>query len=392
MTVSDGITVLVFVFSLLVLTHTLPRYLASKIIREVVDDSLLLVDEETALKKKSLVLENQKDKAWRRLRTEGWISNGIVFMVIIGFFQFFSDELLPMMKPFETDVLLKVPVIYVADSFRSLISLCLQFILNCKYFKMSSEDLSLIRRQRDTWTEGLESAMLIDRYGYVPVKIMDAINRRVGHLIHYAIHVSVFAFSVKTPSSALQTFFYLAIFRIFMHIVLENNNYLGVVDYSGARIRDGRFGRFNLLVVSFWGGFSKVVLVMVLIISGFSGTTDYKKFLPMVIIPLQGVMWGDTAGEMVGSFFGKLEFNVSGFGETNRKTVEGTVAVWLATAISSWSVLIFMNTAAMQFQGSEVALVCFLSTVVTIMETAAPRGTDNFFIILGSIACLLFFV
>jgi len=280
-------------------------------------------------------------------------------------------------------------LVYVIDSGRSVLSLGLQYIVNCMWYGMTSEDLSLIRRRRDIWTEGVEVEMLLKKYGYFPVKIMDAINRRAGHLVHYGIHVGIFAYGTKTAQSILQIFFYIAIFRYISHIVFERNNCMGVIEYSGARMRDGRFGRFNLLVVSIWGGFGKALLVMLLILKGYDQEDNFHLFQSYAILSMQGVIWGDTAGEVIGSFFGKIEFDVGGFGEVNRKTVEGTVAVWLATAISSWGVLQLWPAV---FQGGMWLTICCISVVATIMETAAPRATDNFFMTIGCIACLFIFV
>ena len=51
-------------------------------------------------------------------------------------------------------------------------------------------------------------------------------------------------------------------------------------------------------------------------------------------LAVQPLIWGDTFGEIIGSFYGRIEFNVIGIGEINKKTVEGTVAVFLSSLIS----------------------------------------------------------
>merc|ERR1719383_1225381 len=94
------------------------------------------------------------------------------------------------------------------------------------------------------------------------------------------------------------------------------------------------------------------------------------------ILATQGVIWGDPAGELVGSFCGRLEFNVYGFGETNRKTVEGTLAVWLATFVSSLCVVSAAED-VLSFSGYAMF---FMSTIAKFMEIASPRGTNSFFL------------
>jgi dolichol kinase len=53
-------------------------------------------------------------------------------------------------------------------------------------------------------------------------------------------------------------------------------------------------------------------------------------------LAMQPLIWGDTFGEVIGSFFGKFEFNVVGIGEINKKTVEGTTSVFLSSYFSLW--------------------------------------------------------
>ncbi|CAE7301497.1 unnamed protein product [Symbiodinium natans] len=367
-----GASVLVSVSLFLFFVKVVPRCLAARV------GSAVRCEER----------KEHDDRAWKQLRAEGWISNLTLCFLMLSLLSAFGQW--PLLLPIQTRTLWKVPLIYVADSGRSAMSLGLQYLLNRNWFKMTSEDLGLIRRRRDKWTEGVETEILTRRYGY-SVKIMDAVNRRVGHLVHYGIHVLIFAYSA-TAHALLQTFFYLAVFRFVSHVLLEQDDCMGVVEYSGARMRDGRFGRFNLLVVSVWGGFGKAMVVMLLILKGYDREDNFHLFQAYAILALQGVIWGDTAGEVIGSFFGKLEFDVGGFGETNKKTLEGTSAVWLATAISSWWVLQVWQAGDAAFQGGMWLAICCTSTVATIMEIAAPRGTDNFFIVTGCIACLFFFI
>ena len=54
-------------------------------------------------------------------------------------------------------------------------------------------------------------------------------------------------------------------------------------------------------------------------------------------LSMQPLIWGDTFGEVIGSFFGKYEFNVLGIGEINKKTVEGTVSVFLSSLASLYA-------------------------------------------------------
>eukprot|EP00927_Polykrikos_kofoidii_P018970 TRINITY_DN18830_c0_g1_i1.p1 TRINITY_DN18830_c0_g1~~TRINITY_DN18830_c0_g1_i1.p1 ORF type:complete len:391 (+),score=33.02 TRINITY_DN18830_c0_g1_i1:37-1209(+) len=367
----------------LVGTHVLPTWFASIIVAAPSGRKLVSVDAECSFTDASSEPTTTKDATWQKLRLEGWTSNVMVTMLVIAMFASYRS-LREMLVPFDSTLLWRIPLIYVVDSMRSLLSVFLAYNFNLHVYNMSRTDFWLIRKRRDTWTEGVEATVLVDRYGLVPAKIMDAVNRRVGHLVHYGIHLSIFMFGCKSSRELLQTYVYLTPFRCLVHVVQENNDFFGVVDYSGARIRDGRYGRFNLLVVAFWGGFGKVFMLMCLILSGI-GDQDYNTFSLYGALAMQGVIWGDTAGEVVGSFFGRLEFSVRGFGETNKKTVEGTLAVWFATALSSWCVTTLPQFENVRFQTGKLLLILVLSTVATIMEIGSPRGTDNFFILAGGI-------
>eukprot|EP00931_Biecheleriopsis_adriatica_P086632 TRINITY_DN61255_c0_g1_i1.p2 TRINITY_DN61255_c0_g1~~TRINITY_DN61255_c0_g1_i1.p2 ORF type:complete len:154 (+),score=33.95 TRINITY_DN61255_c0_g1_i1:51-464(+) len=104
-----------------------------------------------------------------------------------------------------------------------------------------------------------------------------------------------------------------------------------------------------------------------------------KAMLTLIWIPI-GI--GDAAAEIFGVLFGKHEFEVTGLGEINRKTLEGCAGMflctWLASAfvVSSWHVL---NTTATHIFIIVVAL------VTMVLETWTPRGFDNFTITAAAI-------
>ena len=96
---------------------------------------------------------------------------------------------------------------------------------------------------------------------------------------------------------------------------------------------------------------------------------------------MQPLIWGDTFGEIIGSFFGRLEFNVIGIGEINKKTVEGTVAVFLSSFLS----LLFVHSMIVpegvdMFKYGTTTTLFYHAIISTIVEVGAPRSTDNFFL------------
>lgn len=105
---------------------------------------------------------------------------------------------------------------------------------------------------------------------------------------------------------------------------------------------------------------------------------------------MQPLIWGDTFGEVIGSFFGRMEFNVIGIGEINKKTVEGTTSVFISSFLSLFATFWYLNPAGNElFTNSPTIVFFYTSIICTIVEVGAPRGTDNFFLQTVGLAILL---
>ena len=98
-------------------------------------------------------------------------------------------------------------------------------------------------------------------------------------------------------------------------------------------------------------------------------------------LAMQPLIWGDTFGEIIGSFFGKFEFNVVGIGEINKKTIEGTTSVFLSSYASLWLTYKCLAPPGVEmFSHSHLIVFLYTSIICMIVEVGAPRGTDNFFL------------
>ena len=64
-----------------------------------------------------------------------------------------------------------------------------------------------------------------------------------------------------------------------------------------------------------------------------SNQSDEAKGI-LFALSMMPLLWGDSFGEIIGSFFGKMTFQVRGLGDVNTKTVEGTVAVFASSFIA----------------------------------------------------------
>jgi len=101
----------------------------------------------------------------------------------------------------------------------------------------------------------------------------------------------------------------------------------------------------------------------------------------LIALAVQPLIWGDTFGEVIGSFFGRYEFNVLGIGEINKKTVEGTSAVFLSSFFSLIFVYWLLVPAGADLFIYSPLITCFYHAILSmIVEVGAPRSTDNFFL------------
>ena len=134
------------------------------------------------------------------------------------------------------------------------------------------------------------------------------------------------------------------------------------------RIGDGRLAKHNAMTAS-------VAMTLGIVTSYTIGQTtiraaDFGIASEFVILPLT---FGDALGEIVGTPFGRHGFNVVGFGEVNRKSVEGCVAVFFGSCIPC-----LVACTITEVESETWALPFIVATATTFVETVSFRSTDNF--------------
>lgn len=98
---------------------------------------------------------------------------------------------------------------------------------------------------------------------------------------------------------------------------------------------------------------------------------------PFVEIGMLCVAIGDAVAEPVGVRWGRHKFKVySLIGKTSRRSVEGSLSVFLTCAL-----IIF-------FVSGNVTVSLLTGLALSIIEAISPRGTDNFTVLAGACACL----
>lgn len=96
---------------------------------------------------------------------------------------------------------------------------------------------------------------------------------------------------------------------------------------------------------------------------------------PYAIIGYLTAGWGDAAGEPIGHKFGRHPYrSPSLFGVPAIRTIEGSVAIFAASAIACWLAFIwsFGMTA-----GDALLLATALGALTAAVESISPHGTDN---------------
>ena len=158
------------------------------------------------------------------------------------------------------------------------------------------------------------------------------------------------------------------LFLAFYH----SDGFLGRVVYGAqTRLMDGILGRANcLLITTLWTGFKFVFVPLSIRLAA--------HFPPETFAALFAFIWpsylaADAMAEIAGSLFGKQKLRVYGMGEVNRKSVEGTVAGFLASLAVCLAVVF-----ARHLPMSWVALAVVISLSNTLLELFSPRGTDDF--------------
>eukprot|EP00933_Yihiella_yeosuensis_P068424 TRINITY_DN7402_c0_g1_i1.p1 TRINITY_DN7402_c0_g1~~TRINITY_DN7402_c0_g1_i1.p1 ORF type:complete len:383 (-),score=48.66 TRINITY_DN7402_c0_g1_i1:180-1328(-) len=152
------------------------------------------------------------------------------------------------------------------------------------------------------------------------------------------------------------------------------------------RIRDGKLRYENNLVVTISSAWARIATNVTwwLLVLPFYHPSEASLLLAIMWVPLA---IGDAMAEIIGGCFGTHFFEVYGFGEINRKTLEGVAGMFFSSVGSTLlCILRAWSQGGLVTFGLEEwcfwALVA--ATLATIAETFSPRGTDNFTIPMSS--------
>jgi dolichol kinase len=255
------------------------------------------------------------------------------------------------------------------------------YLLRSKGFDLS--DREMIFSNRET---AFSLEHFLGKYSSTTLKVVDGIPRKTYHFFASAGQIFIGQLLIKDIVLTAQTFILANIFIFSLALIYYRSNVrIGVagIIYGGTnRIRDGRIGRLNSLVARS-GTILAMIAVSVLGMQFIQNVPieDHQFMILLIYIP---VVIGDAMGEIVGSFWGRHEFKVIGIGAINRKSIEGSLAVFLSTAIVLGGLTLM--------KGNYFILGLSISIISTLVEAYSPRSTDNFLIpLVNSLVLCLYF-
>lgn len=233
-------------------------------------------------------------------------------------------------------------------------------------------------------------AYFISKYGDRNLRIVDGLSRKLLHLSIGFWHLAFLNIVVKDTRIALQVAFVSSLVIIILSIISYSSNKIfglaGIIYGAASRIRDGVDGRKNFFVAQL--AFINLFPLAFIDYLARNNVADEKNLMFFSIFIFLPLTVGDALGEIIGTIWGKQKIRVWGVGQINRKSVLGTVSVFLGSLLP---LLFIVVSNALSFQWW---LLCFVVSLTTaVIELISPRGTDNFFIPIGNaLVCLIFIV
>ncbi|MES1913956.1 MAG: hypothetical protein MHM6MM_006098 [Cercozoa sp. M6MM] len=210
------------------------------------------------------------------------------------------------------------------------------------------------------------------------LKRMDGLPRKALHMITIVQSSLLLGSLFREDVTRVQTIVVLQSLNVLIGIwFLKSEHVASKLFYHQARLRDGRWGRHNLLLVrsttlcasislsslTFWmRGDLKV------------DEDDARLTSLLLLLALLPTAVGDALGEVVGSLWGTHQCRVWGIGQINRKSIEGSTAVFLGTLVSQELAVLSFAT---RHLGGFQPLLFLSASISTVLELASPRATDN---------------
>lgn len=95
--------------------------------------------------------------------------------------------------------------------------------------------------------------------------------------------------------------------------------------------------------------------------------------LAIVALSIASMCYGDGLAAVVGERYGKHEYNISG----DKKTIEGSTAMFLACVISSCIIIGYYNICGFAHIPFDLVVIAIIALIATVIEAITPKGLDN---------------
>jgi len=229
---------------------------------------------------------------------------------------------------------------------------------------------------------GFSLEYLIEKYGDKKLRYVDSIPRKTGHLIGITIMFLQIQFTTNRVLTQLQTLSLASSILAAMFVFFNNywiDSWFACHLFALSRIRDGTYGRINLCVAVPTAAIGTVVVLFTIMYGIVLHVENPSLQILIVNLIYAPLIVGDAMGELIGGPFGGTffpTFPVQGFGEINRKSIEGCTAVFCGSLVGCVATCYLYGAST----SSWILLGLALSLITTLVETAAFRSTDNFLI------------
>jgi hypothetical protein len=230
---------------------------------------------------------------------------------------------------------------------------------------------------------------LVDEYY---IRVCDGVVRKSFHIVINVAKMLLWSRILSAKEVVSCTLLiYLALFGICLCHVRSNNNFAKYVVFMLVRVRDGKWRRWNCVYVDLSVLIGSFITTLCWRVWIYPAAAVHDHALGKVILSLVWIPFGigDAAAELVGSVLGRHEFEVSGLGEINRKTLEGCAGMFVGTWLPSAYVVSTSHILNNTYTHIFVVLFSFIATLV---ETWTPRGFDNFTLVGFSVSMWMYYL
>lgn len=252
-----------------------------------------------------------------------------------------------------------------------------------KFVRMSKEDRRAVFSSR--MSQPFDLAGLLSRYSERRIRIADMIGRR-GRFITLALAILYFLYvhigTTKDGSFASrfgsETLLDAVLMNWLCIALFYTNGFFGRFFFGAqARIMDGALGRANFLTITTLWALFKFALIPI-------GAQLALIYPPEQFAVLFVLIWGtyfivDTMAEVGGSLYGAQKIAVRGVGETNRKSIAGTV-----TGLASGLAFALAIVIGHGLPATYIAMAVAIAVTSSALELFSPRGTDDFTMATGN--------